>query len=120
MARREHTSPTLIFGSVAVLLTALSVYMLRSQLAASWVVAYLVGITAATFLLYGYDKTAARRRMLRVPERVLHASALAGGTAGALLGQQVFRHKTQKSSFRVWFWLFAVIQVGAVAWWALR
>jgi len=48
---------------------------------------YAVGANAATVLLYLYDKGAARTpRRQRVPELVLHALALAGGSPAALLG----------------------------------
>ena len=48
---------------------------------------------------------------LRVPERLLHFLAFAGGTPFALLAQQLLRHKTVKRSFRVVFWVVAVAQV---------
>lgn len=43
--------------------------------------------------------------------------ALSGGTPGALLGQAVFRHKTAKRSFRMWFWTLFLIQLVAIAGW---
>lgn len=41
----------------------------------------------------------------RIPEKGLHAIELLGGWPGALLAQQVFRHKTRKLSYQLWFWL---------------
>jgi uncharacterized membrane protein YsdA (DUF1294 family) len=73
--------------------------------------AYLIGISVIALLFYGYDKYQARHHGFRVPEIILHAITLAGGTPGALLGQQVFRHKTSKRSFRVWFYLIVLVQV---------
>ena len=55
----------------------------------------------AAFVLYGWDKRQARRDGRRIPEKTLHRLALAGGWPGAVLGQQFFRHKTQKFSFRL-------------------
>ena len=51
------------------------------------------------FLLYWSDKRKAREDSWRTPENVLHAVELAGGWPGALIAQQVFRHKTRKQPF---------------------
>ncbi len=64
---------------------------------------YLVWVTAVslfTFAVYGWDKRQARLDRLRVPEARLHLLAGLGGWPGAWAGQQFFRHKTQKASFR--------------------
>lgn len=58
------------------------------------------GMSLATFLAYGWDKRRARLGGSRVPEKTLHSFELLGGWPGALLGMRVFRHKTQKRSFR--------------------
>ena len=76
--------------------------------------AYLMGIGTITFLTYGFDKRQAKDHRTRVPENVLHIMTLAGGTPGALLGQKLFRHKTQKRSFRHVFWAIVVFQVVAI------
>ena len=69
---------------------------------ASWVPLTAYGIVSVVaFLLYWSDKRKARSDAWRTPENVLHAVELAGGWPGALLAQQVFRHKTRKVSF--WF-----------------
>jgi uncharacterized membrane protein YsdA (DUF1294 family) len=49
-----------------------------------------------------------------VPETVLHGLALAGGTLGAYVGMHLFRHKTIKGSFRLVFWVIALLQVALV------
>ncbi len=69
-----------------------------------------------TFLAYALDKSAARRNAWRVPEKTLHILSLAGGWPGALLAQQVFRHKTRKASFRAVFWLTVVVNVAWLVW----
>ena len=56
---------------------------------------------------YGLDKRAARRHANRVPERTLLLLGLCGGWPGALLAQQLFRHKTKKPAFR-WQFFFSV------------
>ena len=50
-------------------------------------------------LLYGFDKSAARRGARRVPESRLLLLGLLGGAAGALAGMLLFRHKTRRAGF---------------------
>jgi uncharacterized membrane protein YsdA (DUF1294 family) len=57
------------------------------------------------FVLYAWDKAAARRGDRRTPERHLLLLGLACGWPGGLLAQQWLRHKTVKRPFRHWFWL---------------
>jgi len=52
---------------------------------------------------YGWDKTAAGKGTWRIPERHLNIVAMLGGWPGALVSQQLFRHKTQKHSFQMKF-----------------
>jgi uncharacterized membrane protein YsdA (DUF1294 family) len=75
---------------------------------------YAVASTVA-FITYGADKRAARRTLRRVPESTLHVLALLGGWPGALVAQQVFRHKTRKQPFRAVFWLTVVVNCLALA-----
>ncbi len=72
-----------------------------------------VGASIITFIAYAIDKTAARRNAWRTPESTLHILALAGGWPGALIAQQVLRHKTSKIAFRVVFWLTVIVNVAA-------
>ena len=65
-------------------------------------------VSVVAFLLYWTDKRKARAERWRTPENVLHAVELAGGWPGALLAQQVFRHKTRKVSFQVVFWIIVL------------
>lgn len=68
-----------------------------------------------SFVAYGWDKRQARLGGRRVSEQNLHMMALLGGWPGALAGQQVFRHKTQKTSFRVTFFLIVALHVAILA-----
>jgi uncharacterized membrane protein YsdA (DUF1294 family) len=52
-----------------------------------------------------------------VPEFVLHTIAVAGGTPAAFCGQNLFRHKTVKGSFRRVFWLIVVLQLVVFSLW---
>ena len=62
---------------------------------------YLAAMNAAAFVMMGADKHRARKGRWRISEKALFAAALAGGSAGAILGMQIFRHKTRHRYF-VW------------------
>jgi uncharacterized membrane protein YsdA (DUF1294 family) len=69
-----------------------------------WVgVAYLVA-SVVCFVVYAIDKSAAVRGGWRVSESTLILLGLAGGWPGAILAQQLLRHKSSKTSFRAVFW----------------
>lgn len=72
------------------------------------VLGWYVAISLATFLLYRYDKQAAKQGNWRVQEATLHKLALAGGWVGAALAQSVLRHKSQKPEFRKHFYLTVI------------
>jgi uncharacterized membrane protein YsdA (DUF1294 family) len=57
-------------------------------------------INIAAFAAFGDDKRRSIEHRQRVPEAHLLRLALFGGALGALLGQQIFRHKTRKQPFR--------------------
>ncbi|QRM55051.1 DUF1294 domain-containing protein [Sinorhizobium sp. BG8] len=59
----------------------------------------LVAINFLTFLVFWWDKEAARAGEWRVRERTLLGLALVGGSPGAILAQRLLRHKTRKEPF---------------------
>ncbi|MTD27805.1 DUF1294 domain-containing protein [Erwinia sorbitola] len=67
-----------------------------------------------TFLIYGADKLAARKAWRRVPESTLLLFGFAGGWPGAIAGQQIFRHKTQKQPFRRYFMISVVLNIAVL------
>ncbi len=75
-----------------------------------------LGVSTLSYLMYGWDKSAARNGRRRVPEGNLHIADLLGGWPGALVAQQQFRHKTMKQSFQVMFWLTVVVNLAACVW----
>ena len=77
-------------------------------------VVIVVVMSLASYIAYGLDKRRATTGRRRIPERTLHLLAFLGGWPGALIGQQYFRHKTQKVSFRIMFWIVVVLHVGIV------
>lgn len=68
-----------------------------------------------TFALYGMDKYSATKGKWRIPEKTLHLFELSCGWPGAAFGQQLFRHKTRKISFRVLFWICVILNSSAFA-----
>ncbi|MFS7198071.1 DUF1294 domain-containing protein [Rahnella inusitata] len=84
-------------------------------------VMWLLIVNLLTLALYGVDKRAAYKARRRVPEFTLLLFGYAGGWIGAILGQQLFRHKTQKQPFKTWFAISVILNlavVGAV-WWLI-
>ena len=75
-------------------------------LAAAYLAASLVA-----FLAYAIDKSAARRGAWRTSEGTLHLLAVVGGWPGALLAQQLLRHKSTKAEFRTVFWGTVLLNV---------
>lgn len=69
-----------------------------------WLLWAYLGVSVLTFLAYAADKSAAQRGAWRTSEQTLHLLALAGGWPGALLAQQLLRHKSTKQEFRSVFW----------------
>lgn len=65
----------------------------------SFFLGYLLAMNLAGFFLFGIDKSRARRHRWRIPEKLLFAVALLGGSVGCLSGMYGFRHKTRHRSF---------------------
>ena len=81
---------------------------------------YLVFINLLTFAAYGIDKRKAQKNAWRIKESTLLLLAAAGGSVGALLGMQIFRHKTKHPNFTVGVPLILLVQIGLAVWWVLR
>jgi uncharacterized membrane protein YsdA (DUF1294 family) len=72
--------------------------------------------SCATYLAYFLDKAAAQKGRWRTPENILHLFSLVGGWPGALFAQRTFRHKTQKQSFQIAYWVTVGINCVAFGW----
>lgn len=77
---------------------------------------FIAAINLLTFAVWGFDKYRARTGGWRVPETNLLLLCALTGCIGAWVGVSVFRHKTQKTAFRIklvlatavnllWVWL---------------
>ncbi|AQU82141.1 MAG: DUF1294 domain-containing protein [Halomonas sp.] len=79
------------------------------------IAAFYVVVSVAAYITYAVDKKAAIKKRRRVSEKSLHLLALAGGWPGAWLAQQRLRHKTQKTPFRLVYWLTVALNL-AILW----
>jgi uncharacterized membrane protein YsdA (DUF1294 family) len=70
-------------------------------------------VSGLFFATYSTDKAAARAGRRRVPESTLLALGLLGGWPGAIIAQQVLRHKTIKAHFQFAFWGTVALNVAA-------
>ena len=66
-----------------------------------YLLAYLVIINAAGFLIMLIDKRKAQKNLWRIPERTIMSVATSGGSVGVLLGMYAFRHKTKHLKFTI-------------------
>jgi len=73
-------------------------------------------INLATFVIFALDKFKARVSAHRISEKVLWMMSLLGGTGGALLAMNFFRHKTKKLSFQTVLAIIFLLQIWLVYW----
>ena len=66
-----------------------------------------------TILRFWQDKQRAMAGERRIPEGNLLGLALIGGSLGALLARQLFRHKTRKEPFSTRLLVITALQAGA-------
>ena len=60
---------------------------------------YLLIMNAAGVASMLVDKHKAKKKLWRIPEAMLFAIALLGGSIGSLVGMYLFRHKTKHLGF---------------------
>lgn len=77
------------------------------------IVLVVLAVNGTAFAAFWRDKRLARIGARRIPEKTLLWLALAGGSVGAVIAQQMFRHKTRKEPFRSR--LYAIVALHAVA-----
>ena len=73
--------------------------------------AVLAALNLLSFGLMAYDKRCARSGKWRVPEKTLFLFAILGGSIGAIVGMQVFRHKTKHWYFKYGMPAILVLQI---------
>ena len=79
-----------------------------------YILAYLLIVNAAAFLLMLIDKIKARKNRWRIKESTLMLWAAIGGSIGALAGMYTFRHKTLHRKFTIGIPAILALQIAAV------
>jgi uncharacterized membrane protein YsdA (DUF1294 family) len=77
---------------------------------------YLLAVNVAAFLMMGADKKRAIQQRRRIPEKTLLLTALVGGSLGAYMGMQSFRHKTKHLKFSIGLPAMVVLHLALGAW----
>ena len=86
---------------------------MTDKLPFSILILYLV-MGGITYIAYSSDKSKAITKEYRTSEKLLHVLSLMGGWMGAMIAQQRFHHKTQKSSFQILFWITVFCNIAVV------
>lgn len=71
----------------------------------------LIAVNLVSFALYGLDKVKAKRGLWRIRESTLLLVAALGGSLGALMGMELFRHKTKHWTFKILIPLFLLLHM---------
>jgi uncharacterized membrane protein YsdA (DUF1294 family) len=97
-----------LLAAVAALLTGLPGWLV--------LIVVVIAVNVITLALYRYDKAIAGGEFTRVPEKILLALAFFGGSPAAYIALYRFkeRHKVQKMSFILPFWLIVTGQILAL------
>ena len=77
---------------------------------------YLFAVNVVAFLMMGADKKRAIQQRRRIPEKTLLLTALVGGSLGAYMGMQSFRHKTKHLKFTIGLPAMLVLHLALGAW----
>lgn len=72
---------------------------------------FLLVMSLIAFITYGVDKKKAQMGAYRIKEAVLLGLGFFGGSVGALLGMQIFRHKTKHFYFYIVNFLGLALQI---------
>jgi len=115
---RPKTAPGPRVGALTLAATFLAVVVgavATGKLPVVVLIAYFLASCVA-YLAYFFDKAASLKGHWRTPESTLHFFSLVGGWPGAMLAQRTLRHKTQKQSFQVTYWVTVVLNCAALGW----
>ena len=74
----------------------------------------LIALNTVTFFVYGIDKWKAKQGSWRISEATLLTLAVVGGSIGALLGMQVWHHKTMHLKFKYGLPLILLAQIALI------
>ena len=77
---------------------------------------YAIIINLAAFFYFGWDKMKSESHSDRISEKALWLLVVLGGSIGALLGMNYFRHKTKKLSFQAVLAIILALQTAIIFW----
>ncbi|MFA5985076.1 MAG: cold shock and DUF1294 domain-containing protein [Methylococcaceae bacterium] len=109
-ADRPKKKLGVLFIMIALIPFVFSMLLIKEQRIVAPLFIYLI-MSLVTFLAYAVDKTKAHKNQWRTQESILHFLELIGGWPGALISQQVIRHKNKKLSFQVVFWPIVLLHL---------
>lgn len=66
-----------------------------------YILYFLIIWNIIVFFLYGLDKRKAKAHKYRISEKILILSSFLFGAIGAVLGMNIFRHKTKHTKFKI-------------------
>ena len=98
-SRSSQLFGVLVAVAIAVIFFAALVVRDERWTVPQWVALVYPAASILCFLVYALDKSAARGGRWRTSESTLLGLGLVGGWPGAILAQQLFRHKIRKPSF---------------------
>lgn len=74
------------------------------------VLGYMMIVSLICFIMYGVDKSKAKKGKWRISEHSLLMTGFLGGAPGGIAGMLVFRHKTKH-------WYFYLLNIVSVVLW---
>jgi uncharacterized membrane protein YsdA (DUF1294 family)/cold shock CspA family protein len=104
-------APFIIF-SILSIASGLGIAYLLKQYSITGKPLYFITINIITLSFFLIDKLMAKLNKLRIPEKKLLLLALIGGSPASLVGQFIFRHKTEKKPFKLAMWAIIFVQIG--------
>ena len=105
------------FTLILVVIFGGALFILHNERLVPTVVLYIYPFMSfIAFVAYAKDKHAAQVGTWRTPENTLHILSVFGGWPGAKIAQSFLRHKSQKVSFRVTYWITVCINCAALYW----
>ena len=90
-------------------------FAMKQEILLIIVLAAIAIMSVVAFILYGVDKSKAKREAWRIPEAVLLGWGFFGGAVGAICGMRFFRHKTKHWYFWAVNILGLILHIGIIA-----
>lgn len=113
--RRAGKRAFVIDWAIAAILMPLQFMVVAQLPLPGWKWAALPGAMLVAFIAFNLDKGYALRGQRRTPESTLILLSVPGWV-GALVAQQLFRHKSSKQTFYNAFRALGLIEIGVIGW----